>query len=180
MTHLPVNECKSNMVEKRGSPSSCTGQRYRGQRPSGLMTSSSSLLTNGGGGGVVSPKGKHRRVDFQDEERVNAVAAAFPAMQFVNSTRRSSSSRASPSKERSPKRVMLSTSPASSSAVAAAAALGAFFAGPKFSEPPSPASLPKPPMHWTTQTCAAAAAAAEGDPCRRFSNHLKMLLNVSA
>lgn len=168
----------SKMVEKRGSPSSCNGQRYRGQRPSGV-TSSSSLLTNG----VVSPKGKHRRVDYQDEERESKVlsAAAFPAMHFVNSTRRNSSSRASPSKERSPKRVMLSMPPLSSpTAAAAAAALGAFFAGPKFSEPPSPASLPKPPTHWTTQTCAAAAAAAEGDPCRRFSNHLKMLLNVSA
>ncbi|XP_034939534.1 proline-rich nuclear receptor coactivator 2-like [Chelonus insularis] len=52
-----------------------------------------------------------------------------------------------------------------------------FYAGAKFSEPPSPASLPKPPSHWTSRLI---------NSCQRsqnycaISNHLKMILNVQA
>lgn len=53
-----------------------------------------------------------------------------------------------------------------------------FYAGAKFSEPPSPASLPKPPSHWTTRLISTCSK--QSDHCRDISNHLKMILNVQA
>ena len=47
-----------------------------------------------------------------------------------------------------------------------------FYAGAKFSEAPSPASLPKPPSHWT--------AGCHHDPFQAQSNQLKFLLNIQA
>ncbi|XP_028982141.1 proline-rich nuclear receptor coactivator 2 [Diachasma alloeum] len=52
----------------------------------------------------------------------------------------------------------------------------AYFAGAKWSEPPSPASLPKPPSHWTTRLMTSCQAEA----CHNISNHLKMILNIQA
>lgn len=50
-----------------------------------------------------------------------------------------------------------------------------FYAGAKFSEPPSPASLPKPPSHWVTRLM---------NGCHRsvqdISRHLTMVLQVQA
>jgi len=48
---------------------------------------------------------------------------------------------------------------------------GLFYAGAKFSEAPSAASLPKPPSHWTTS---------HKDQFQEMSNHLKTLLNIRA
>lgn len=48
---------------------------------------------------------------------------------------------------------------------------GLFYAGAKFSEAPSAASLPKPPSHWTT---------IDKDQFQEMSNHLKTLLNIQA
>lgn len=52
-----------------------------------------------------------------------------------------------------------------------------FYAGAKFSEPPSPASLPKPPSHWMSlmDTCHQS-----GNSFNNINDHLKMLLNVQA
>ncbi|XP_046750192.1 proline-rich nuclear receptor coactivator 2-like [Diprion similis] len=52
-----------------------------------------------------------------------------------------------------------------------------FYAGAKFSEPPSPASLPKPPSHWTTRLI---STCKQAEHCCDISNHLKMILNVQA
>lgn len=52
-----------------------------------------------------------------------------------------------------------------------------FYAGAKFSEPPSPASLPKPPSHWTTRLM---SSCQQSDRICDISNHLKMMLNVQA
>jgi len=48
---------------------------------------------------------------------------------------------------------------------------GLFYAGAKFSEAPSAASLPKPPSHWTSS---------HKDQFQEMSNHLKTLLNIRA
>jgi hypothetical protein len=48
---------------------------------------------------------------------------------------------------------------------------GLFYAGAKFSEAPSAASLPKPPSHWTT---------CHEDQFQEMSNCLKTLLNIRA
>ncbi|OAD59889.1 Proline-rich nuclear receptor coactivator 2 [Eufriesea mexicana] len=53
-----------------------------------------------------------------------------------------------------------------------------FYAGAKFSEPPSPASLPKPPSHWTTRLTMSSCQ--QSDRICDISNHLKMILNVQA
>lgn len=51
------------------------------------------------------------------------------------------------------------------------------YAGPKFSEPPSPAALPRPPVHW--MSCGALQAASP-ELCLEMTNQLKTLLKVNA
>jgi proline-rich nuclear receptor coactivator 2 len=51
-----------------------------------------------------------------------------------------------------------------------------FYAGAKFSEPPSPASLPKPPSHWTGLMMRSCQSEME-NPCQA-TQHLKMLLKL--
>lgn len=55
-----------------------------------------------------------------------------------------------------------------------------FYAGAKFSEPPSPASLPKPPSHWTNNRLINSCQRSERRASNDISNHLKMILNVQA
>lgn len=55
-----------------------------------------------------------------------------------------------------------------------------FYAGAKFSEPPSPASLPKPPSHWTNNRLINSCQPFERRAGNDISNHLKMILNVQA
>ena len=52
-----------------------------------------------------------------------------------------------------------------------------FYAGAKFSEPPSPASLPQPPSHWMDllDTCHSS-----GHSFSSINDHLQMFLNVQA
>jgi len=53
--------------------------------------------------------------------------------------------------------------------------LGCHYAGAKFSEPPSPDTLPKPPMHWNPTTFSP-----RKDQYLEISQQLKMLLKVQA
>lgn len=126
---------------------------------------------------IVTPsRGKHRKVDtFRDDsEQESKVKSSETAVQLSSNTARQGSpklkQRASPSKEGSP-----GTSPT----------LGVFYAGAKFSEPPSPTALPKPPTHWTSCVYMASGtfpliSPQRPEKCREISNQLKMLLNVSA
>ncbi|XP_064469858.1 proline-rich nuclear receptor coactivator 2-like [Ornithodoros turicata] len=55
------------------------------------------------------------------------------------------------------------------------------YAGPRFSEPPSPTALPKPPLHWTD--CAPAKPLQkeqQPEVCVELTNRLKVLLKVQA
>ncbi|XP_015184134.1 PREDICTED: proline-rich nuclear receptor coactivator 2 [Polistes dominula] len=59
-----------------------------------------------------------------------------------------------------------------------------FYAGAKFSETPSPTSLPKPPDRWTigpsNNTLMSSCQESERRLQSESSNHLKMILNVKA
>lgn len=54
------------------------------------------------------------------------------------------------------------------------------YAGPKFSEPPSPAALPKPPLHWMSCGALERTPAAPPELCLEMTNRLKLLLKVNA
>lgn len=75
------------------------------------------------------------------------------------------SPRASPSKEGS-----LRSSPT----------IGGHYAGAKFSEPPAPTSLPKPPLHWTSLMSGPLNIRERVDQSHDITHQLKILLNVQA
>ncbi|XP_046384925.1 proline-rich nuclear receptor coactivator 2 [Ischnura elegans] len=113
------------------------------------------------------PKGKQRNAELQCvTERKNMQPSLDGTFLGLSTSPRQGSpklkQRESPSKEGSPR-----VSPT----------LGGFYAGAKFSDPPSPAALPKPPSHWTT---CAHMPPGRSEKCVDMSNRLKFLLKVHA
>jgi len=88
----------------------------------------------------------------------------------------------------SPKLKGMASSPSSSSREGSprtSPTLGCNYAGAKFSEPPSPASLPKPPPHWTDCFYISSGGfpvlnPAMTDKYREISQQLKVILKVPA
>ncbi|XP_012063412.1 PREDICTED: proline-rich nuclear receptor coactivator 2 B [Atta cephalotes] len=52
-----------------------------------------------------------------------------------------------------------------------------FYAGAKFSETPSPASVPKPPSHWTSRLM---DSCGQSDSASEHTRQLRIVLNVQA
>ncbi|KAJ9601299.1 hypothetical protein L9F63_000521 [Diploptera punctata] len=165
----------TTMVEKSterlsNSGSVSSGNRYKNVRP---RSKSSTYFQS-----IVTPsRGKHRKVESQREEVKEhecKIKSSEAGVHLTNATKQGSPKlklRASPSKEGSPR-----SSPT----------LGVFYAGAKFSEPPSPTALPKPPTHWTSCMYMTSGntfpliSPERPEKCREISHQLKMLLNVSA
>jgi len=55
---------------------------------------------------------------------------------------------------------------------------GNAYAGPRFSDPPSPELLPKPPTHWTS--FGSSVMTTPSGNCSDMSSQLKLLLKVAA
>ncbi|XP_011499233.1 PREDICTED: proline-rich nuclear receptor coactivator 2 [Ceratosolen solmsi marchali] len=143
----------NNKIERQGSPNSHGKQKSPGQRNSNYVKTvtyfaSSNNTTNGSGGNPGSG-GRSSRSS-------NSRQSCSPPCSSTKSIPRSS-----PMRYESPR-----GSPTNS-----------FYAGPKFSEPPSPASLPKPPSHWTGLAIDCQSQATKSN---HIFQHLKMILNVQA
>lgn len=170
-----TTEMVEKNAERYGSPGSHGQNNNRHKNHVRPRISNSSTYFQG----VVTPsRGKHRKVETREEvneQECKANPSSEAAIQLSSNTTRQGSPklkpRISPSKEGSPR-----TSPT----------LGVFYAGAKFSEPPSPTALPKPPTHWTSCMYVESGSTfplispQRPEKCREISNQLKILLNVSA
>ncbi|XP_031777952.1 proline-rich nuclear receptor coactivator 2 [Nasonia vitripennis] len=144
----------NDKIERQGSPSS-QGKQRRSSNYVKTVTYFSSGNNNAAGAGSVA---------------VNGNNASGRNSRASNSSRRQSCSppctsaknipRSSPMRYDSPR-----GSPTNN-----------FYAGAKFSEPPSPASLPKPPNHWTGLIV---SCGSETGPSH-ISQHFNMFLNIQA
>uniref|UniRef100_A0A1B6CP37 Proline-rich nuclear receptor coactivator 2 n=1 Tax=Clastoptera arizonana TaxID=38151 RepID=A0A1B6CP37_9HEMI len=133
----------------------------------------SSLYYNGQ---VTPTRGKHRLLDNSKLENVEKKSKFKPLERIINMSSPNNIELESPSK--------FVTSPSKEGNQSPSPTLGTFYAGAKFSEPPSPNALPKPPSHWTPKIRMSSGGAfpfllgGNINSCNEM--HLKMLLNVKA
>lgn len=71
-------------------------------------------------------------------------------------------------------------SPSKEGSTRSSPTIGGHYAGAKFSEPPAPTSLPKPPIHWTSLMTGPLTIRERIDSSLDVSHQLKILLNVQA
>ncbi|KAK6638867.1 hypothetical protein RUM43_007136 [Polyplax serrata] len=71
-------------------------------------------------------------------------------------------------------------SPSKEGSIRSSPTIGGHYAGAKFSEPPAPTSLPKPPLHWTSLMSGTLNIRETMDKSHEISHQLKILLNVQA
>ncbi|KAG8231831.1 hypothetical protein J437_LFUL008602 [Ladona fulva] len=143
--------------------SQCHGHQFRSPKGQVWINKSKTSLPSF----ASPPKAKHRNVDLQSiiEGKGFQPSQDGTFIGLSTSPRQGSpklKQRDSPSKEGSPR-----VSPT----------IGGFYAGAKFSDPPSPAALPKPPSHWTS---CAHMPHGRSEKCVDMTNRLKFLLKVHA
>jgi hypothetical protein len=165
------------MVEKSSENYSSQGSHGQNSRHRNHVTSRISKNYINCQSNITPSRGKCRKVESHIEEaseqqyKIKYEAAVQLSLDTTKQGTPRLKPRASPSKEGSPR-----TSPT----------LGVFYAGAKFSEPPSPTALPKPPTHWTSCMYMASGSTfslispQRPEKCREISDQLKVLLNVSA
>ena len=169
----------AEMVEKNAENYSSEGSHGHNSRHKNPLTPRISKSYAYSQSVITPSRGKYRKVEGHLEEASEQqykVKSYEAAVQLSLDTMKQGTPRlkprASPSKEGSPR-----TSPTLG---------GVFYAGAKFSEPPSPTALPKPPTHWTSCMYMASGntfpliSPQRPEKCREISNQLKVLLNVSA
>lgn len=122
-----------------------------------------------------APKTHHERLNSSPKPIINNKNHTTPARYSPNSLRSSpTSTRSSLNSARSSPNYNHSRSSPSRSTVSPSRSSPSNFVSSNCYQPPTPSSLPKPPVHWTCGTNLNASLTE--DP----STHLKLLLNVQA
>lgn len=142
----------NNKIERQGSPNS-HGKQKSGQRNSNYVKTVTYFAS---GNNTTNSATNNSNAGGRNSRTSNSRQSCSPPCSSVKSIPRSS-----PMRYESPR-----GSPTNS-----------FYAGAKFSEPPSPASLPKPPSHWTGLAVGCQSEAAQSN---HIFQHFKMILNVQA
>lgn len=146
----------NNKIQRQGSPNGSSGKKPANQQQRvGLVKTAMYFPSSGGAN-------RQQQQQQQQQPKANGTNGGGGRLSCSPQQCPAKSARNSPLRYESPR-----GSPTNS-----------FYAGAKFSEPPSPASLPKPPSHWTSIMSGSCRQAQwPNDP---ISNHLKMVLNVQA